>query len=77
MPYPAITDPDYCEGSRQLIADHDDVRQWFRCPKCGRLISAMGKTKRFFDHVSNKRRARRRDAIQESLTAYGHNRKDF
>jgi hypothetical protein len=75
MPYPLTTDPDYCAGSRTVIPDYDDVRQWFRCPSCGRLISAMGKTERFFDHVSNRRRARRRDAVQESLTMYGHNRK--
>lgn len=77
MPYPATTDPDYCSGSRQLIPDYDDVRIWFRCPKCGRLIAAMGKTKRFFDHVNDKRRARRRDAIQEGLTAHGLNTRRF
>jgi predicted RNA-binding Zn-ribbon protein involved in translation (DUF1610 family) len=76
MPYPDANDPDYCAGSRQVIEDYDEERQWFRCPTCGRLISAMGKTKRFFDHVSNRRRARRRDAVQEGLTAYGMNKKE-
>jgi hypothetical protein len=36
----------------------------------------MGKTKRFFDHVNNKRRARRGDAIQEGLTQFGLNKKE-
>lgn len=77
MPYPSTTDPDYCAGSRQLIWGFDPKMQWFRCPKCSRLISAMGKTQRFFPHLANKKRARRRDAVQESLAAHGLNRKDF
>jgi hypothetical protein len=36
----------------------------------------MGKLRQFFPHVSNKRRARRGDAIQESLTAYGLNSRE-
>jgi predicted RNA-binding Zn-ribbon protein involved in translation (DUF1610 family) len=76
MPYPKPDDPDYCKGSRTEIRDYDENKIWFRCPKCGRLIAPMGKTRRFFDHVSNKKRARRGDAVQEGLTAHGLNRKE-
>jgi hypothetical protein len=76
MPYPSPDDPDYCDGSRTPVPNHDPDKLWFRCPKCGRLICAMGKTGLFFPHVKNKKRARRGDAIQEGLTAHGLNLKE-
>lgn len=76
MPYPTPDDADYCEGSRQHVPTWDATKQWFRCPWCSRLISAMGNTHTFFPHVRNKKRARRGDAVQEDLTAHGLNTKD-
>lgn len=75
MPYPAPTDPDYCPGSRTPIPGYDGKKQWYRCPQCKRLIASMGKQGRFYPHVRTKKRARRGDAVQEGLTAYGHNSK--
>lgn len=77
MPYPSPDDPDYCPGSRQLIANYDPLKHWHRCASCGRLIVAMGKTGRFFPHVKNKKRARRRDDVQEGLTAHGMNHRNL
>lgn len=76
MPYPTPADPDYCVGSRTPIPNYDADKLWHRCPSCGRLISAMGKTGQFFPHVNNKKRARKGDSIQEGLTAYGLNNRE-
>lgn len=75
MPYPKPDDPDFCPGSGTVVDDKDypDL-EWYRCPKCGRLIAANAAGK-FYPHVNNKKRARRGDSIQEGLTEYGHNRK--
>lgn len=75
MPYPATTDPDYCPGSRTIIDNYDDEKQWHTCPVCERPISAMGNTGCFFPHVRNKARARLRDDVQETLIAAGCNRR--
>lgn len=77
MPYPLPTDPDYCAGSLTDIptyTDHQD-RIWHRCPVCLRPISAMPNGK-FFAHVNNIKRARRRDAVQEGLIAHGLNQRE-
>lgn len=76
MPYPKPDDPDYCPGSETAVPDYEDNKhlEWHRCPSCGRLIAAKPRGI-FFPHVNNRKRARRGDAIQEGLTAYGHNRK--
>jgi hypothetical protein len=73
MPYPEPSDPDYCEGSRELIKDFDPDKLWHRCPHCKRPIAAMGKTRRFFPHVNNIKRARKRDSVHEGLIEFGMN----
>lgn len=73
MPYPKPDDPDYCPCSKQPVdGTYNPDLAWHRCPVCHRLIAAM-RNGRFFPHVSNVARARRRDAVQEGLTAYGLN----
>lgn len=74
MPFPKPDDPDYCAMSRQPVPDLDTTKRWHRCPACHRLIADMPNGT-FYPHVIDKRRARRRDAVQEGLVAYGLNDK--
>ncbi len=70
MPFPKPDDPDYCQGSRERVEHWDPLKQWHRCPHCHRPISARADGT-FYPHVSNRRRARRRDLVQEGLMEYG------
>lgn len=72
MPFPATTDPEYCPGSLTPAPGYSVAVQWFRCPQCRRPISAR-RDGSFYPHVSNVRRARRGDRIQEALMTYGVN----
>jgi hypothetical protein len=75
MPYPTPTDPDYCRYSEHPVPNFDPSLIWQRCPGCRRPISAKPNG-RLYPHVSNVRRARRRDVVQESLIAHGLNRRE-
>ncbi len=70
MPFPATTDPDYCPASLTPAQGYSLTVQWFRCPQCTRPIAAR-RDGSFYPHVSDVRRARRRDRVQESLMTYG------
>lgn len=75
MPYPKPDDPDYCPGSGQEPPNYNPELQWQRCGKCGRPITAMPNG-RLYPHVNNRKRARKRDSIQEGLMAHGLNRRE-
>lgn len=72
MPYPKPDDADYCPGSLTVPPDLDKTLHWHRCANCGRPIRWM-KNGKLFPHVNNVKRARKRDAVQESLIFYGQN----
>lgn len=78
MPYPKRDDPDFCPGSDKVlpIEDFDPNAIWHRCPDCKRPIAVGPKSRKFFDHVNNVKRARRGDDVQESLIRYGADRKE-
>jgi hypothetical protein len=76
MPFPRPTDPDYCEGSDTPVEDFDDEHEWFRCPRCGRLIRPRPRQRTFFPHVSNRARTRAGDDVRETLDAHGQNRRE-
>lgn len=75
MPFPSTEDPDYCAGSLTEAANFSADLLWFTCPECGRPIATRRADGRLYPHVSNSKRARRRDSVQRTLIAYGMNRR--
>lgn len=78
MPYPKRNDPDFCAGSDKTVPEDkfDPNAIWHRCPDCKRPIAVGPKSRKFFAHVRNIKRARRGDDVQETLIAHGCNTKE-
>lgn len=71
MPFPRPDHPQYCPGSLAARSNPDD-RIWLRCEACHRLIAPRADG-RLFPHLNHP--TRRNDAVQETLDAYGQNRR--